>query len=283
MLNYFMNVNFANANSESNATSNPVSSSASSALAIAATPSPSPNPSPASKLRPFAPDRPSSTNNPYTIDPGHVQLEVEAINLSRTQLNYPNPNLRIGLTHLGELDFAWVPLLTQKTGPQNLTGMGDLNLRWKQNLIGDDQGNSALALMPGIKIPTNTDSVGNSKFEPTLMIPYSTGLPFAFGLNLMPEYDLRKNLLNDSFHSELNFPITVGHRLFGRVGEYVEYVIHSNFDPAVQGAGTIITHYIGLGVAPKFGKNMQFDLGANIGLNAETPPIAFFAGFVIRP
>jgi hypothetical protein len=242
------------------------------------------NPVPAAKLRTFAPDRPSSTNSPYTVDAGHFQLELEAFNNSRSQFNFPNPNLRIGFAKNDEVDVAWLPLTIQKDimNSPSLTGMGDLNLRLKHNLFGNDHGSEAFALMPGIKIPTNTNHLGNSKLEPTLMIPFSSGLPDGFGLSLMPEYDLRKNANNDSFHSELNFPITFGHRLIGAVGEYFEYVFHTNFDQANLSAGTVFTHYLGFGISPKITKNSQLDVGFNVGLNSATVPFAAFGGWVVR-
>ena len=41
------------------------------------------NPTPPDQMRDFAPDRPNVTDAPYTVDPGHLLLEVGLFEYSR--------------------------------------------------------------------------------------------------------------------------------------------------------------------------------------------------------
>jgi hypothetical protein len=91
------------------------------------------DPVPETHLRSFHPDRPGSTNTPYTVDAGHVQLELELVNYSEQpsalvknkNLNYPNPNFRLGVSNSIEVDVAFVPYVSQS----DASGIGDLRLR----------------------------------------------------------------------------------------------------------------------------------------------------------
>ena len=247
----------------------------------------------AAPLRDFNPDRPGSTNTPFTINPGHFQLEMELFNYSsfvdrrsapettETQLNYPTPNLRVGVTASSEVQISWLTQQVQNVhvagqADEKTSGFGDVNLNYKYNLVGNDGGVFGLALMPGLKIPTNTKGTGNNKWEPHLMIPVSFALG-DWGLSFMPEIDLLKDAETEQSHGEYNFPVNLGHSLFGNFGGYVEVVGHSSAEK-----DSTPTEYFGTGITYKVGSDMQFDLGCNLGLNDSTPQTDVFAGWVIR-
>jgi hypothetical protein len=239
------------------------------------------DPVPETHLRSFHTDRPGSANTPYTVDAGHIQLELELVNYSEQptlpgknkNLNYPNPNFRVGVTNSIEVEVTFVPYVSQS----NTSGIGDLNLRLKKNLLGNDGGPFAWALMPGVKVPTNTNAIGNSRYEPYLMIPFSVTLPSKWAISFMPEIDVRKNAGNGGSHTEFNSPYTIGHHLFSRFDGYAEFVTHSSND-----ANAAWTNYIGTGLTARTSKNTQLDAGINFGLNSATAAYNPFAGFVYR-
>lgn len=253
------------------------------------------NPTPRDEMRDFNPDRPGITNTPYTIDAGHVQFEVEFVNYSYSSveptpaartttevLNYPAPNFRVGLMNDLEVQVSWTPWVKQivKTsdeGEHITSGNGDLNFFFKQNVLGNEGGDIAIAIMPGIKAPTNTRSVGNKKWEPTLMLPLSFNLPKGWNLTVMPEIDVRKNSFNNSMHTEFNSPYTFGHKIAGPVDGYVEYISHSSNE-----TGAPWTNFIGAGLVAKVTDDMQIDVGSNFGMNSATPRYNPFAGWTYR-
>jgi hypothetical protein len=245
--------------------------------------------------REFSPDRPGSTNTPFTIEPGHVQAEVELVNYSylsqdqdgvtttTTTWRFPNPVLRVGLTDAIETQVAWAPQIRQSIAVSDpadrrtVSGIGDVNVSFKFNVQGNGGADVAWAVMPGIKIPTGATGLGNTQWEPTLMLPMSFALAGGIGLQLMPELDLRKNSSNDSFHTEFNNPITVSHHLAGAFDGYVEFVSHSSNEPAASW-----TNYAGAGLTFKLMRDMQFDVGCNFGLNSQTATVNPFGGWVFR-
>jgi hypothetical protein len=201
---------------------------------------------------------------------------------STQQYNFPNPNLRLGLTNTTEIEFAWLERFSQTvsqpgSASQTTSGFGDTNLRFKKNMLGNDGGPFAWALMPGVKIPTNSNGLGNKKWEPYLMIPLAVTLPNQWAISLMPELDVRKNNANDGYHTEFNSPFTIGHHLFKIFDGYGEFVSHSSND-----VNAVWTNYLGTGITARVGPNTQLDVGCNFGLNSLSPSVNPFAGYVYR-
>src|SRR5580765_1671256 len=76
------------------------------------------NPTPPDLIREFNTDRPDKTESPYTVDAGHVQLEMDLVNYSYDsrnpqhesrrvqQLNILSSNFKIGL--LNNLDIQLI-------------------------------------------------------------------------------------------------------------------------------------------------------------------------------
>src|SRR5450755_1487911 len=67
------------------------------------------NPTPSKCMRDFEPDRPDLTNNPFTVDAGHVQLESHLFNYSLSRPDeqgtitekflFGSTNIRVGITN----------------------------------------------------------------------------------------------------------------------------------------------------------------------------------------
>jgi len=120
------------------------------------------NPTPPDLMREFNTDRPDKTESPYTVDAGHLQLEMDLVNYSYDsrnpqhesrrvqQLNILSTNFKIGL--LNNLDFQlisdnflWFRDEDLNTHQANETsGAGDTTLRLKLNLWGNDGANRRL-------------------------------------------------------------------------------------------------------------------------------------------
>src|SRR3954454_5700856 len=114
------------------------------------------HPTPRALMRELNTDRPDKTESPYTVDAGHVQLEMDIVNYSydrrnpqhastRTQsLSILFTNFKIGL--LDNLDFQLVSDNFLWVRQEDLdvdradetTGAGDTTLRLKLNLWGND-------------------------------------------------------------------------------------------------------------------------------------------------
>src|SRR5262245_10368352 len=77
------------------------------------------NPTPDHLLRDLATDRPDTTETPFTIDAGHVQIESTLFGFARSARDgagaitdtteIGTTNVRIGLTNTVEAGFVWQP------------------------------------------------------------------------------------------------------------------------------------------------------------------------------
>src|SRR5690242_2970613 len=71
----------------------------------------------AAELRQLQPDRPDKTEGPYTLDPGHVQLEMDLVSWHREQGQFSRSTgiqlgdfmLKCGLTPYADLEVAFDP------------------------------------------------------------------------------------------------------------------------------------------------------------------------------
>jgi hypothetical protein len=161
------------------------------------------NPVPDDQMRDFNTDRPPKANVPYTVDAGHFQYETDIVNFADQwsglapgyTLLAPNPTLKAGLTNNIDFEVNIAPLegvraLSSSSQTfSTIWGNGDLFLRTKVNLWGNDGGSSAMALIPYVKAPTATPGIGNGAVEYGVIAPFAFNLPNNFTLLFNSEID----------------------------------------------------------------------------------------------
>lgn len=114
-------------------------------------------------MRAFTPDGPTQALTPFTVDAGHFQYESDLINYTHTNyvgagtISYltADPTLKLGLTNWVDFEVVLNGYLNSSTH-DNLTGalvsnghgFGDTILKTKFNVLGNDGGAVALALIP---------------------------------------------------------------------------------------------------------------------------------------
>jgi len=252
------------------------------------------NPTPPDLMREFTTDRPDKTESPYTVDAGHMQLEMDLVSYSydrrnpqhearRVQtLNILSTNFKIGL--LNNLDFQlvsdnflWFREEDLRTNQADeTTGAGDTTLRFKLNLWGNDGGKSAFGLMPFVTFPTATNDLGVQDTEFGLILPLALSLPHDFSVGLMTEFDFVRDERDD-----LNFiwvnSATVSHEIVKKLDGYVE--IFTAVDPDRTSSAEITFDF---GVTYAVNENVQLDAGLNIGVTREPDDWNPFVGLSIR-
>ena len=154
------------------------------------------NPTPDEAMRELSPDRPDKTESPYTVDAGHFQLEMDFVTFThddadgvRTETwNVAPVNLKVGLHNNVDLQFIYDNYVHVRTedrlGTTTQSGFGDLTPRLKINLWGNDGGGTAFALLPFVKIPVNTDRLGNDAVEGGVILPLAVKLPAGWDMGL---------------------------------------------------------------------------------------------------
>lgn len=177
-------------------------------------------------LRDLSTDRPDTTESPYTVDKGHYQWEMEMASFTRdggawTEYTLGEWNMKYGLTDCADLQLV-MPLFTHMRGGDE--GYGDTVVRLKYNLWGNDSGDTAMALMPFVKIPTARGALGNDAFEGGLIIPYSFAMPGDWSCAVMAEIDLAYEDTEDDYHPVGLLSATGSHHLTENTAGFLEIV-----------------------------------------------------------
>ncbi len=249
------------------------------------------NPVPEDQMRSFSTDRPTKSASPYTVDAGHFQYEADVVNatydhynsvkLSSLNVLVMDPTLKAGLTQNTDLEIAFAPLNFNQshdrvTGINNTAaGFGDVYTRLKYNLLGNEGGDYALAIVPYVKAPTAAHNVGNNHVEGGGYIPFSVALPQDWTMSLTSELDILENANLNGMHSNYQNLINFGHPLFtDTVVGYVEFWSDVNTDhdaPSVQ-------YTLDFAASWMVKDNIQLDAGVNIGLNKATSDLQPYLG-----
>ena len=126
-------------------------------------------PTPDDAMRAFEPERPTKIFNPFTVDAGH--FHHNNFIFSSTHSNFDgagtqlfetaDPTDQFGLTNTIDFELVLNGYLNSATHSNqtgaliaNGHGFGDTIIKTKINLVGDDGGMFALAIVPFVKVPS---------------------------------------------------------------------------------------------------------------------------------
>jgi hypothetical protein len=246
------------------------------------------NPAPDDQLRPLCTDRPGKGTSACTVDPGHVQIEIDAFDQSldrqgpidTTTTLIGSPTIKLGVTDTADIEMTLMPYLSERlhdraTGARvNISGFGDLMLHGKVLLSGNGDP-WAVALDPFLKIPTADPGLGNGVVEGGLVIPLSYALSDVWSFGMTPEVDALRDAFGSGYHASLTNVAGVS-RAFGPVTLEAEVWGDFDFDPA----GTVDAWSFDVTGTwqPPAWRNFQIDGGVNFALNRNVPRIQYYMG-----
>lgn len=235
-------------------------------------------------------DRPTKANSVCTVPTGKLQIETDVINWTRNDdagtrtdvILYTNPYVKYGLGPNTDIEVNWAPYVTVRGraggSVDKLSGVGDIYVRLKQRLT-DPSGKLQVGVIPFVKAPTARRGIGNREWEGGVALPVQYSLPQGFTLTLGPELDVLANSTDSNDrHVQLIGVVNVGKALSSTVTAYAELWTAQNYDPA----GTIRQYSADVAVAWLVQPKLQFDLGANFGLNRLTPDAQVYFGLSTR-
>ncbi len=234
----------------------------------------------AADVRDFAPDRPSRSDSPFTVPAGYDQVESDFVNYTDTgdALQALDPTLKHGVTNLLDAEVTIGGYQSQRAGGQVVHSFGDIVVRLKLSLLGDDGGAVAIALIPYAKAPTARAPIGNEHWEGGANLPILISLPYDLGLTVEPEIAVLKNAQNDGSQASFTGVVNLGRKVFGPVSTFVELYAQTYTDH--QTPGPTLTFDTGLSWTVT--KTLQLDIGANVGLNRSTPGANLYTGIAAR-
>ena len=232
-------------------------------------------------------DRPTKSDNTCTVDPGHFQIEADPVNATfqdtggvktDTWLVF-NPTMKFGLTpNLDiEVNIASFELAqTQQTpaGGSTVSGVGDLYVRLKYAFLNLDKGAVTADIIPWIKAPTARAGLGNGAVEGGALAPATWKINDAWSLTTEPELDTFKDARDYGRHVATAQRLSLTLSLPENVSLSGEIWSAWNFDPAGEVTQTTADAAVAWIANPR----LQFDAGANFGLNRATPSVQVYIG-----
>jgi hypothetical protein len=251
------------------------------------------NPVPDDLLRKFAPDRPTKGFSVRTVDAGHFEIETDLVNytyskyLGVTTRNYQalDPTFKLGVTNWMDVEVQFNGLQYAQMfdgGPvpnfQNSTGFGDVFLRTKINLLGNDSGPIGFALIPYVKLPSSTPLISNGAVEGGLIAPLALR-PADFIVTLMTEVDDLKSATSNNRYANFVNLVSVSHGVPGTEGinAMVELFSSVGTDP-----GTAPIYTLDFGMNFRLSQHIILDVGLNLGLNSAAPKAQVYTGISAR-
>jgi hypothetical protein len=247
-------------------------------------------PTPRELMRELSTDRPDQTESAYTVDAGHVQMEADAFSgtfdrtddFETSELVFGGVNFKVGLLNRVDLQLvidSYVETRIEDRASHAVaraSGVGDFQTRIKINLWGNDEGRTALALMPFVKWPLPESGVRNGKTEGGLIIPFAADLGKGWGLGAITEFDLVSDSRGE-YDVEYFNTITVGRDLVGNLGAYIEFAAR-----VTPGSDSDWQGQVDLGFTYGLSRDVQLDAGCNFGITKSAPDFNPFVGFSFR-
>ncbi len=227
-----------------------------------------------SDLRPLSTDRPDTTESPFTVDRGHFQVEVEMASMTRDgsgeSYALGEMNLKYGIGT--NTDLQWV-VSSYEHEAGGAEGFGDMQLRLKHNLWGNDGGETALAIMPFIQIPTGSSGVTSGEVEGGIILPFGIEGANGWGYGLQAEVDLVADELSDGHHFEFLASATAAYDLTETLGCFFELV-----GIVGEGAEAGTEAYFNTGLTHALAEQVQLDGGVRVGLTNDSDDFTPFVG-----
>ena len=241
------------------------------------------HPTPKNLMRDFETDRPDVTESAYTVDAGHFQVETDLfktehynIDNIRTVNNYFNTaNIKLGITN--SLDFQLVvsTLNSSRTGASNTiikkSDFGGLTFRLKQNLWGNDNGKTALAMLPYVNFP----SASSERFSGGIVIPFAMSLSNGWDLGAQLESELENNQTGNNYHFNFLASATTSYSICKNLDFFVEGVITKDNE------SKLYEYFINGGPTYSISENLHIDCGVYYGIKNISSK-TYFLGLSFR-
>lgn len=243
--------------------------------------------------RDLSADRPDTTESPFTVEAGRFQLELSFLDatydrrsrdeMTRRELSVAPLLFKLGVSQHMDLQIGIDPFVhlhtTDRRADDSTTrsGFGDTTVRLKFNLWGNDGGDTAMALMPFVTLPTASDGTGVAQTEGGIILPLAISLPGEFSLGLMAEADFVRSERDDRYVIDWVHTAAISRPLTTELGAFVEYAGFMNLN-----ADTDYRAYLNTGLTLAITPDLQFDAGVRFGLTEVSDDIALFTGMTLR-
>ena len=236
-------------------------------------------------------DRPSRAAGACTVPAGHVQYEADIVQETfqhRRGVTVDSgfaafPALKSGVSPTSDVELQFTPFAFQRIHPEGgkdrtAVGASDLTLRFKQNVLGGNDGDVQVALVPYLKAPTASRRVGGDRaWEGGGYVPVTFKLGPAWQLSLTPEFDVLKDEAGRGRHLQQSEVVSLTRTLPHDWSLYAD--MYGQWDFERHGATQSTLDFA---VAKVLHRTLQLDCGVNLGLNRATPGADAYLGLSQR-
>lgn len=244
----------------------------------------------AADQQPICADRPGKGDATCTAPAGHFQLEMALADW--TLLRFPGERdaslalgataIKYGLTDRSHIELDVTPYLRTMSRVAGVygsaSGFGDLVARYKQQLTAPSAA-LQITMFPFVKLPTAKRALGNGKLEGGLELPISYAIPRStLSLGFAPQVAWLADQDRSSHHLAMVQTASVGWQATAKLNLSAELWGQWDWDAAGTGKQASADGSI----AYLASKNVQFDAGANFGLNRQTPDVEVYSGISVR-
>lgn len=215
------------------------------------------------------------TEIPATVAPGKFRLEMDALNLildregedKYTAVGAGIALVTTGITERWDIQVGAGLFISQRYESGNFTesnsGIGDIYVRTKWNFYSDEK--LSMAILPFVKIPSNSGGVGNDSVEGGIILPWEVYLVGGFTMNAMVELDLVRNAADDGYDALWYASASVSRDFTKRLSVYAE------FDAQKISDGTPWQATLGVGAYLTVSELLSWDLVMYRGLSRGAP------------
>lgn len=236
------------------------------------------DPTPDGKLRDMSTDRPDKTESPYTVDAGRFQIETDLVaythdrrdGITTRAFDVMPFNLKIGLTDSSDLQLVYGAFSHVRTSGHGVSeterGFGDLVVRYKQNLWGNDGGATAFGLIPYVTLLTESEP----EIEAGLLAPLAIAGPGGWGFGVMLELDAVRREAGHAL--ELLASATAARAVWRDLGAFFELASTLPLDAedlAMSG---------NTGLTLALSGDVVLDAGVRVGLTEAAEDLVVFVG-----
>lgn len=246
------------------------------------------HPVPKNLLREMETDRPDVTESPITTDAGHFQYEGDLIRFEKQHQEssvqntfiFNQANLKLGITNSTAVqlvveNFVYAKEKSNEDGNvEKKHGFGDLTLRLKQNLVGNDKGKFAIALLPYVKFPTSKIEE-NNRYEFGIIVPLSFKFTDDLKLGMQFEADRLQNDLGNGRHTQILESLTIGYQLV----KHIEAIAETYY--TLDTSNNHWNNFLNAAIQADIYHDVKIDGGLNYGIQHDAMK-SFFLGLSFR-
>lgn len=243
-------------------------------------------------LRDFCPDRPGLGTPPCTIDNGHVAVELGLADwtLERSPDSRADTIeagqwlVRVGLAGSLEAQIGWTAFghvreRDRITGSVARTsGIGDLTVALRQNLVNPDGSGFSAAVMPYATVPTGNEAIGAGTWTAGVILPLSYDVGSGVQLGMTAQVEAAADADRDGRHLAYGAVAGLALPLSDALGVTAEVAATRDRDPSGHS-----TEWLGgISAGWMVRQDLQVDAGANIGLDPTAPDLQLYLGVAKR-